>query len=56
MKNACTIYINGAIERGFATVLLQHGVLSEHVESIAAAYRDRHLISYPVIKLMVNQP
>lgn len=45
---------NGAAERGFRAVLLQGGILSEHADAVAAAYRDRNLISHPVIKAVVN--
>lgn len=51
----CVLFTyNGAIERGFKTVMLQNGILSENQDVIAATYRDRHMISYPVIKFMVE--
>lgn len=43
---------NGAIERGFNAVILQNGILSKHVEAISSTYRDRNIISYPVIKYL----
>ncbi|MNW20834.1 Isochorismatase family protein [compost metagenome] len=46
---------NGASERGFRPVLLQNGILSAHSDVITAAYRDRNLISYPVIQYLISQ-
>ncbi|RJE90284.1 isochorismatase family protein [Paenibacillus sp. 1011MAR3C5] len=54
MEHCVLFTYNGAIERGFTPALLQRGVLSEHVDSIAAAYRDRHVVSHPAIKLMLK--
>ncbi|NGZ76967.1 cysteine hydrolase family protein [Saccharibacillus alkalitolerans] len=45
---------NGAIERGFGPVLLQNGILSRHDDAVAAAYRDRNLISYPAAEWLAN--
>ncbi|MFD0697405.1 cysteine hydrolase family protein [Paenibacillus sp. GCM10027628] len=45
---------NGAIERGFKTAILQHGIVSSKEDVIHQTYRDRHMISYPVIQFMVN--
>ncbi|WP_037290888.1 cysteine hydrolase family protein [Saccharibacillus sacchari] len=43
----CVLFTyNGAIERGYSPVLLQNGLLSRHDDTIAAASRDRNLISY----------
>ncbi|MBM7566638.1 cysteine hydrolase family protein [Paenibacillus sacheonensis] len=51
----CVLFTyNGAIERGFTPVLLQNGILSSQPEAIAAAYRDRNLVSYPVINYLVK--
>ncbi|MFF2887332.1 cysteine hydrolase family protein [Paenibacillus sp. NPDC057967] len=54
MEHCVLFTYNGASERGFTPALLQRGVLSEHEDSIAAAYRDRHVVSHPVIKLMLK--
>jgi nicotinamidase-related amidase len=45
---------NGAAERGFKPVMLQRGILSEYEDAIAASYRDRNFISYPVVETMVS--
>ncbi|MBD0380094.1 cysteine hydrolase family protein [Paenibacillus sedimenti] len=45
---------NGAIERGFKAAILQRGIVSANDDVIASTYRDRHVISYPVIEFMVN--
>lgn len=51
----CVLFTyNGASERGFNPVLLQNGILSKHSDVITTAYRDRNLISYPVIDFIVN--
>jgi Amidases related to nicotinamidase len=44
----------GATERGFATVLLQNGVLSTHEDVIRSAYRDRNLISHTAVQYMLR--
>ncbi|NWL88401.1 isochorismatase [Paenibacillus sp. 79R4] len=46
---------NGAIERGFSTVILQNGILSTHNDVITSTYRDRNIISYPAIKYLLNK-
>ncbi|MDQ6421759.1 isochorismatase family cysteine hydrolase [Paenibacillus sp. LHD-117] len=52
----CVLFTyNGAIERGFKPILLQHGILSTNHEAILAANRDRHLISYPVIEFLAME-
>jgi nicotinamidase-related amidase len=52
----CVLFTyNGAMERGFKPVILQQGILSSHSDTITATYRDRKLISYPVIEALVNQ-
>lgn len=49
----CVLFTyNGARERGFNTVILQNGILSRHQDVVTSAYRDRNLISYPVIKYL----
>ncbi|MNZ48369.1 N-carbamoylsarcosine amidase [compost metagenome] len=51
----CVLFTyNGAIERGFKPVILQKGILSTHFDAITSAYRDRNLISYPVIDSLVS--
>jgi len=54
MEHCVLFTYNGALERGFTAALLQRGVLGEHADSITAAYRDRHVVSYPVIQLMLQ--
>jgi len=51
----CVLFTyNGAIERGFKTVMLQKGIVSLP-DIIAMTTRDRHMISYPVIEFMVGR-
>ncbi|WP_139490024.1 cysteine hydrolase family protein [Brevibacillus dissolubilis] len=51
----CVLFTyNGAIERGFTTVILQNGILSTKSDAITQTYRDRNLISHPVIKYLVT--
>lgn len=51
----CVLFTyNGAIERGFNTVLLQNGILSKYPDVIIATYRDRNLISYPAVEYLCN--
>lgn len=45
---------NGAIERGFHAVMLQNGVLSTKNDAVLHTYRDRNVISYPVIDYIVK--
>lgn len=52
-ENCVLFTYNGARERGFKTVVLQHGILSRHDDAITATYRDRDLVSYPVIESMM---
>ena len=50
----CVLFThNGARERGFKSVILQHGILSGNADMITATYRDRDLISYPVIEALL---
>jgi nicotinamidase-related amidase len=52
----CVLFThNGAIERGFKSVILQNGILSRNEDMITATYRDRNLISYPVIESMFSK-
>ena len=51
----CVLFTyNGARERGFKTAMLQGGIVSSKPDAITGAYRDRNLISYPVIEAMVS--
>lgn len=50
----CVLFTyNGAIERGFKSVMLQNGILSTKSDVITQTYRDRNIISYSVIPFMV---
>ncbi|RED66136.1 cysteine hydrolase family protein [Cohnella lupini] len=52
----CVLFTyNGAIERGFNAVILQNGILSTKNDAITSTYRDRNIISYPVIKYLINK-
>ncbi|MCM3038732.1 cysteine hydrolase [Paenibacillus motobuensis] len=52
----CVLFTyNGALERGFNTVILQNGILSTHNDVITSTYRDRNIISYPVINYLLNK-
>ncbi|MCM3783486.1 isochorismatase family protein [Neobacillus mesonae] len=49
----CVLFTyNGAIERGYNTAVLQGGILSTRPDAIQNTYRDRHIVSYPVIELI----
>lgn len=51
----CVLFTyNGAMERGFRPVMLQNGVLSTHPEAISSTYRDRNVISYPVVDYLIG--
>lgn len=51
----CVLFTyNGAIERGFKPVILQNGILSTKPDVINQTYRDRNVISYPVIESIVG--
>jgi nicotinamidase-related amidase len=53
-ENCVLFTYNGAIERGFKTVILQDGILSSYEDAIVSTYRDRNLISYPVIEVLTK--
>ncbi len=53
-EHCVTFTINGALERGFQAALLQKGILSTRPDAITSIYRDRHMISYPVIELLME--
>ena len=49
----CVLFTyNGAKERGFKPVILQNGIISAKSDVITSTYRDRNLISYPVIECL----
>lgn len=51
----CVLFTyNGALERGFKAVMLQNGIISSKDDVIQAAYRDRDLISDPVIAFLAG--
>jgi nicotinamidase-related amidase len=50
-----TFTANGAIERGFQAAILQRGIVSTNTDAINSIYRDRHVISYPVIEFMIRE-
>ncbi|MDT0121695.1 isochorismatase family cysteine hydrolase [Paenibacillus sp. RRE4] len=51
----CVLFTyNGAMERGFRPVLLQNGILSTYSDAVTSAYRDRNVISYPVVDYLIG--
>ncbi|MUT68558.1 isochorismatase family protein [Paenibacillus sp. NEAU-GSW1] len=51
----CVLFTyNGALERDFKCVMLQNGIISSKDDIIVATYRDRDLISDPVIASLVE--
>ncbi len=51
----CVLFTyNGAKERGFKTVMLQNGIISTKNDVINITYRDRNIISYPIIEYIVK--
>lgn len=53
-ENCVLFTYNGAIERNFKAVILQNGIVSENKSSILETYRDRNIISYPVIEFIID--
>ena len=53
-ENCVLFSYNGAAERGFKCVILQHGILSAKDDALMNIYRDRNIISYPVIEYMTG--
>ncbi len=52
----CVLFTyNGARERGFVPVLLQDGVVGDHLESVRHALRLRNFISWPAIRELARQ-
>ncbi|MGG6310826.1 isochorismatase family protein [Paenibacillus macerans] len=49
-----TFTFNGALERGFGAAILQKGILGEHADSVSMVYRDRSLISYAVLRALLQ--
>ncbi|RUS46273.1 isochorismatase family cysteine hydrolase [Cohnella sp. AR92] len=45
---------NGAAERGFRTVMLQGGLLSEYEDAIQDVYRDRNVVSHTVLSAILS--
>lgn len=45
---------NGALERGYKTVILQHGVFANHERGLMDLYWNRSLISYTALKFMLS--
>lgn len=45
----------GAKERGFKPLLLQQGIFTDHTESLIDIYRNRPLISYTALSLMLQK-
>lgn len=51
----CVLFTyNGALERGFKSVILQNGILSENISAVSETQRDRNLISYPVVEFLTG--
>jgi nicotinamidase-related amidase len=51
----CVLFTyNGAMERGFRPVMLQNGILSTYPEAVISTYRDRNVISYPVVNYLIK--
>lgn len=53
-EHCVTFTVNGAVERGFGAAILQKGILSIKADAITSIYRDRHVISYPVVEFMMD--
>jgi nicotinamidase-related amidase len=53
-EHCVTFTFNGARERGFKAAILQNGIVSPNPEAITTVYRDRPLVSYPVIDFMLK--
>jgi len=52
----CALFTyNGAVERGFKVAFLQHGVVGTYPDSIQALYRDRPIVSYSVVNMLLKQ-
>jgi len=51
----CVLFTyNGALERGFNSVILQNGILSANISAVSETQRDRNLISYPVVEYLTK--
>lgn len=53
-EHCVTFTFNGALERGFQAAILQKGILSTSFDAINSIYRDRHVVSYPVVELLMD--
>lgn len=52
----CVLFTyNGAQERDYKSVMLQNGILSSKDDAVASSYRDRNIVSYPVIEYIVGE-
>ncbi|TCZ75250.1 isochorismatase family protein [Paenibacillus albiflavus] len=52
----CALFTyNGAKERGFNAAFLQHGVVGLYPESIQALYRDRPIVAYSIVDMLLKQ-
>jgi nicotinamidase-related amidase len=49
-----TFTYNGARERDFKAVILKGGIVSLNKQAVSDVYRDRELISYPVIDAIIG--
>lgn len=51
----CVVFTyHGARERGLTAALLQNGVLSSDAGAVAAVMRHHHVVSYPVLELLLR--
>lgn len=53
-EQCVTFTLNGAMERGFQSVLLQGGIVSTYADAISSIYRDRPVTSYKMIEFMMS--
>ncbi|MCM3631509.1 cysteine hydrolase [Paenibacillus glycanilyticus] len=52
----CVLFTyNGAVERGFRPVILQNGILSSNSDAVTSLYRDRNVVSYPVVPYLIHE-
>jgi nicotinamidase-related amidase len=54
-EHCVTFTLNGAMERDFPAAILQRGIVSTKADAITTIYRDRPVISHPVIKFMTDR-
>ncbi len=53
-ENCVLFTYNGASERNFRSVILHNGVVGENPSAVIDIYRDRNIISYPVIEYIAE--